>query len=248
MSHASSPARPGPETAVAADGSLHHAFAALAQALPLGEDLPAVLEDLAALAVSMVGACDAASVSLLDQRKGMTTPAASTAVVVELDAEQARSGQGPCWEAVTGESHAVYSAELAADARWPHFGRVATARGFGSILSRRFDAGGPVGGINFYARRTNAFGDEDKAAASLLAAFAGMATALVHERVQAAQLHIALQGRDVIGQAKGILMERERITADEAFDRLRRASQHLNRKLRDIAEHLAATGEAPALY
>jgi AmiR/NasT family two-component response regulator len=51
--------------------------------------------------------------------------------------------------------------------------------------------------------------------------------------------------RETIGEALGILMERERITADQAFDVLRRASQHLNVKLRDIAQNLVDTGETP---
>jgi AmiR/NasT family two-component response regulator len=55
----------------------------------------------------------------------------------------------------------------------------------------------------------------------------------------------AVLSRDVIGQAKGILMERYRITADEAFDRLRVASQHLNRRVHDLAVDLANTGQWP---
>ncbi len=51
--------------------------------------------------------------------------------------------------------------------------------------------------------------------------------------------------RELIGQAQGILMERERITADQAFDVLRRASQHLNVKLREIATRLVESGESP---
>ena len=58
-----------------------------------------------------------------------------------------------------------------------------------------------------------------------------------------AGLEVALLTRDIIGQAKGILMERYRITADEAFELLRTASQHKNRKLRDLAEELASTGD-----
>ncbi|MEA3218886.1 MAG: hypothetical protein QOJ19_5042 [Acidimicrobiia bacterium] len=56
-------------------------------------------------------------------------------------------------------------------------------------------------------------------------------------------LQLAIQSRDVIGQAKGILMERQRITAERAFDVLRERSQHLNVKLFEIAEHLSRTGE-----
>ena len=57
------------------------------------------------------------------------------------------------------------------------------------------------------------------------------------------QRNSALSTRDIIGQAKGILMERERLSAGQAFDRLRRASQGLNVKLSDIARKLAETGE-----
>ncbi len=54
-----------------------------------------------------------------------------------------------------------------------------------------------------------------------------------------------MRTRELIGQAQGILMERERITADQAFDVLRRASQHMNTKLRAVAEHLVESGESP---
>ena len=113
------------------------------------------------------------------------------------------------------------------------------------MFSRRFDGGGPVGGINLYARHPNAFSDDDKTAATLLAAFAGALTALAYERTEALHLREALQSRDMIGQAKGILMAREKVTADEAFELLRKASQALNRKLRDLAEEIATTGELP---
>ena len=48
----------------------------------------------------------------------------------------------------------------------------------------------------------------------------------------------ALQSRDVIGQAKGILMERRGLDAGQAFDVLRSASQDLNVKLTEIAATL----------
>ena len=73
------------------------------------------------------------------------------------------------------------------------------------------------------------------------------AEAVVALNRQIEQLERALESRDVIGQAKGILMERFRITADEAFDRLRMTSQHTNRKVNAVAGELAATGEWPIL-
>jgi AmiR/NasT family two-component response regulator len=53
------------------------------------------------------------------------------------------------------------------------------------------------------------------------------------------QLRKALETRDVIGQAKGILMQRRGITAEEAFDLLRRTSQDLNIRLAELASTLA---------
>ena len=58
-------------------------------------------------------------------------------------------------------------------------------------------------------------------------------------------LEEALLSRDVIGQAKGILMERHHLTADQAFEELRQASQKRNRKVRDMAAELAETGLWP---
>ncbi len=56
-------------------------------------------------------------------------------------------------------------------------------------------------------------------------------------------LRLALESRAVIDQAKGVLMERHKLTADRAFQLLARASMHSNRKVRDIADHLVHTGE-----
>ena len=64
-------------------------------------------------------------------------------------------------------------------------------------------------------------------------------------RVEVAHLLKAVESRDVIGQAKGILMERQKITATEAFDALRLASQQSNIKVVELARRLADTGEWP---
>lgn len=65
-------------------------------------------------------------------------------------------------------------------------------------------------------------------------------------RNQIGQLRTALETRDVIGQAKGILMERHHVTAEEAFAMLNRASQHCNVKLRDLARELTESGDLRA--
>jgi GAF domain-containing protein len=143
----------------------------------------------------------------------------------------------------------VYSGDLGADPRYPGFGPAAQAAGIRSALAYRLLVDGADGALNLYAQLPNAYGSDDRAKAAILAALAGTAlSAAVNRRDAQARsdnLEQALLSREVIGQAQGILIERERITAEQAFDILRRASQHLNEKLRDIAQHLVDTGEDP---
>ena len=80
-----------------------------------------------------------------------------------------------------------------------------------------------------------------------------MATQEIHDCPRCAeladevgQLKLAIQHRDVIGQAKGILMAREGCSAEQAFGILRLASQRENRKLHEIAGQLAGRTANPS--
>jgi hypothetical protein len=142
-----------------------------------------------------------------------------------------------------------YAEDLADDPRWPYFGPPATKAGIRSVLALPLTSAGPPTALNLYAKLPRAFGAIDRARGHLLASFAGVAlnAARVHrnDELLAANLHAALASREIIGQAQGILMERERITAEQAFDVLRTASQHLNVRLREVAQTLVDTGEDP---
>ena len=87
---------------------------------------------------------------------------------------------------------------------------------------------------------------------SALVQFAGYAgaaltnmDALQDARDLAENLQKAMEFRSVIEQAKGILIERHKLTAGQAFRLLADASMHSNRKVRDLAEELVRTGELP---
>jgi AmiR/NasT family two-component response regulator len=97
-----------------------------------------------------------------------------------------------------------------------------------------------LGALSLYASQVAAFTDLHERVTTLLATFAALALA---EAQRADQLHDALESRDVIGQAKGILMERHSITADAAFGVLSRVSQAENVKLAEIARQLVQTGK-----
>lgn len=105
-----------------------------------------------------------------------------------------------------------------------------------------FVEGDNLGALNLYARVPNAFTDESEQVGPLFAAHAAIAYAGVRKE---AHLANAIVNRDVIGQAKGILMERYKIPGERAFLLLSRASQRSNRKLHDVAEELVHSGIVP---
>lgn len=199
--------------------------------------------DLAELAVD---GCEAAGILLSDSGT-MTTAAASSALVVDLDQMQIDANEGPCLAAAI-EGTTFYAHDLIDDSRWPTFAAAATAAGIRTVLAYPLSVERPSA-LNLYARLPAAFGATDRAQGLLFATLARLALDSARERAadanQAQNLREALRTRELIGQAQGILIERDRITADQAFEVLRRASQNMNIKLREVAETLVETGETP---
>jgi hypothetical protein len=136
--------------------------------------------------------------------------------------------------------------DLRSDTRWPEFAVAAAAHGYRSIVATELlpaaEPGEPSGTLTLYSRRAGGLSQADRDTALLLAMHGSLALAHVRTAELAdlaqTQLRQAVDTRDVIGQAKGILMNRQGVTADQAFDLLRRISQELNVKLVDIARTL----------
>jgi len=199
------------------------------------------------LAVTTIDGCDFAGIVLLDGGV-LSTPVHTHPLVVEADALQELCGEGPGLEAIAHRS-VFYAEDLNTDHRWPQFSQRAAATGLRSVLSLPLSADAQRGALNLYARSPVAFGVVDRATGAILSSLAGLALSVArsHEDEERRELNFqaALSTREVIGEALGILMERERISADQAFDVLRRASQYLNVKLREVAQNLVDTGEDP---
>jgi hypothetical protein len=158
-----------------------------------------------------------------------------------VDQLQYELGEGPCIDVIGGQ-RVVHSADAARDGRWPRLcHRVAGVSGAVAVLSSQLAAGGPggrrtLGSLNLYADRAGAF---DAAADHLLAVLvANHAAAVIDGAHREDQLRQAIASRDIIGQAKGILMASGGIDPDAAFDQLRMASQRTNVKLRDLARQV----------
>jgi GAF domain-containing protein len=205
------------------------------------------LEQVVALAVHTIEGCDYAGLFLLEEGV-VVTPVHTDPLVDEIDNMQRESVQGPCLDAIAHRIM-VYGEDLQSDDRWPNFGQSAARHGIRSALALPLTTNGAAGAVNLYARYPAAFGVVDRAKGVILASLASVAITAAHsledEERRIENLHSALSSREVIGQAQGILMERERIAADQAFDVLRRASQFLNIKLREVAQTLVDTGERP---
>lgn len=222
-------------------------FAGVAEWVLSGETVDSTLKRVVDTAVATIDGCDFAGIFVLGEL-GVTTSSFSEPAVIEIDAVQHRSAEGPCLDALSTGA-AVYAGDLGDDARYPTFGAHAAEVGIRSALAFPVHVDGVRGALNLYARMPHAYGATDRGKGVILATLAGIALSSVAHRHVAEQRNVNLQQamlyREVIGQAQGILMERERITADQAFAILRRASQHLNEKLRDVARTLVETGEVP---
>jgi GAF domain-containing protein len=207
----------------------------VAEQLYVSDDLDKALFRLTSLATEMIPGCDVASVSLVDDGRLRTT-AATEEVAHRLDELQYETQEGPCLGAATGDRW-LCTPSLADDARWPRFSRaVAEEFGMGSLLSCQLSrVQAPehrTGAVNLYSRRPDAFTEADGMIGLLIGAHAGVLVDAARER---ADLRRALESRDVIGQAKGILMAQHGLDEDEAFAQLTEVSQRFNVKLRDLA-------------
>jgi ANTAR domain len=224
-------------------------FADIAEQLYSADSFDDVLSRIAEAAVSTIAGSRMASVTLCE-RSGYRTAASTDPAASAVDQAQYQSHEGPCLDAVDA---AMVYAQSFPDERWPSLASRPTESGVQSALSYRLaaassgtaDSGG--GSLNSYGVIPYAFNDTAQEIGLILAAHASMAARVVEERGTLQSIGRDLQqvllSRDVIGQAKGILMERLEITPEDAFDLLRRSSQHLNLKLREVARGLVETGE-----
>jgi hypothetical protein len=232
------------------DTGLAQPFMDLADALlavPLEAGVVGVVERVVAAAQAIVPGADVVSVVLRGPDGRLDTVASSHPVGQKVDALQDEVGEGPSHTAMhrTGVGTSM-DRMRGPDAPWPTFGaRAADEFELGAVLSTGMFPGGEpprFGALNFYSWPADGLDTADRDHALVLAAHAATAVAAVQARtaaeLRASQLRQALQSRDVIGQAKGVLMERRGLTADEAFDVLRRTSQDLNVKLREVAATL----------
>jgi transcriptional regulator with GAF, ATPase, and Fis domain len=215
----------------------------LARSLQAEEDPEEILAGLVGAAINLVPGADEASISVVKGRRSVEPQAPSSDLPQQVDAIQSETGQGPCLDAVY-EHETVRVPDMASESRWPEFSRRALELGAASMLSfQLYVEGDNLGALNLYGREAYGFTKESEQVGLLIASHAAIAFA---DAQKLGQMRDAMRSRDVVGQAKGILMERYGITAQHAFVMLTQYSSHTGTKLIDVADQLATSGALPS--
>ncbi|WUB59605.1 GAF and ANTAR domain-containing protein [Streptomyces sp. NBC_00582] len=213
-------------------------MALLARKLLDQESVQATLDEIVASAVTLVEGCDAAGILAVRNGRAVTL-AASEDTVLECDRLQGDLGEGPCFDlARRTDGERVYRiADLTRPhPTWERFAAAVRTLGVGSMTGLLlYTDHDDFGALNLYARRPGAFGEDVETAGWLLASHAAVALA---DARTIDQLQHAMETRHAIGEAMGILMERHSLSEDDAFNVLRRISQHHNVKLKDVAQRV----------
>ena len=207
-----------------------------------------LLQTVADLAKEVMPGKPEASVSLLINDRP-STAAFTGELARDCDESQYGRGYGPCLHAA-GTGEMVEIADAQAETRWPDYIEHAVERGVLSSLSIPLPINeGIAGAVNVYAREPHAFDEDSRSVATRFAGYAAVVATNMYAYEEARDLieHLErrVESRAVVEQAKGILMERYELTADQATQALSRAARHTGTKVRDIAYDLVRTGEFP---
>ena len=217
---------------------------ALAGVVLVDRDLSEVLTEIVGIARRSIPGAEASSITLIRGEKGRAP--ALRPLAMGADELQYRRDYGPCLDA--GRTGQVFLVDdMRTEQRWPDYARHASERGVGSSLSVPLPFQGTViGALNNYAERPHAFTEDDLPAAEEVAGSVALgvdnADRMARTLEDVTNLRIAMKSRRTIEQAIGILMERHKVTADQAFAVLTKVSQNRNTKLRIVAEQLVTTG------
>ena len=206
-------------------------------------EIARALDELTVTAVQYVPGAQYASITVTNGRGHIDTPSAIGRYPGLLDVIQERHHEGPCLQAVR-QHHTVRIDDLNTETRWPKYQRDALAQTpIRSVLSYALSANQhALGALTFYAEHPHAFDTESEGLGFVYATHAALAWNALRRDLQ---FRDALASRDIIGQAKGMLMERHQIDADEAFNRLRQLSQKSNTPIAELCCKIAANAERP---
>jgi GAF domain-containing protein len=219
-------------------GTLLREVAELVQLLQQeGTDGDLLLNELTQRAVKSFPGASHAGITVADRDGGVHTVASSIGrYPALLDKIQQIHGQGPCLSAAWNQ-HVIRMDDVGRDERWRAFSRDTVEQTpIRSIMSfALFADQKKMGALNFYAEQPRVFDDDAAEVGLIIATYTALAWKLVRREEQ---FRSALGSRDIIGQAKGMLMERFKVDAVQAFELLKRLSQNSNTPVAVVARRI----------
>lgn len=226
--------------------ALHEALAGVVLG---GRGSADVMTEITGIARREIPGSEASSITLIRGEKAFTA-AFDGQMAMDADELQYQRGYGPCVDA--GRAGQLFVVQdMRREERWPDYARHVAAQGVRSSLSVPLPFQGvTIGALNNYSTAPGSFGETDVAVGEEVAAWVALAVGnadmMARTVEELAGMRAAMASRALIEQAKGILMERRKVTEERAFAELTRASQDTNIKLRDVAEELVRTGALPS--
>lgn len=202
-------------------------------------DLPKALDQLTTAAAASVPGAQYAGITVSSRQNEVGTPSVSHRYPGILDEIQQRHLEGPCLQAAWSRETVIVD-DLDSDHRWPRYRGDALAQTpIRSIASLPIFADELLmGALNIFAEATHVFDEKALETARIFAVLGSLAWSNV---VRKQQFESALSSRDVIGQAKGILMERYSIDDRAAFAMLVKMSQESHVRLSEVGRRVAET-------
>lgn len=225
-------------------------FAGLSQDLVSDHEVLATLNRICHNALLVVPTSSFCGITVRRRRGRLETLAHTDELALRCDELQYDLDEGPCVSSVEDDKPFLIRS-TAHDHRWPRWGPKVADLGVHSLVSAQLSAAtldpdrDPLGAINIYAREADAFDAADVERLHVYGVHAGNALAMAH---MVTTLQEAVEGRHEIGLAQGILMSRYGLDREQAFESLRRYSNHANVKLREVAGLVIHLGELPATY
>jgi GAF domain-containing protein len=200
-------------------------------------------------AAKQLFAADGAGLMLVDADGQLRWASASDQSAQTLEGGQERLAQGPCAVAFSQRLPAAIR-NLHTEPDWQEFTQVLLSEGISAALSVPVELdGGVIGTLDIYAREPR---DWDPSEVAALQAYAGLVASLLSAATTvqvkgrlADQLQAALEHRWLIEQAKGVVMGREHVDAQTAFEQLRGAARSSTRRLADVAKDVTAGQRLP---
>lgn len=223
---------------------LAFSLARMSRDLLAQDTVQATLDRIVEQAVKLVDGCEHAGILLLHRKQEVETAAATGELVHKSDQAQGDLGEGPCFDAVEYGQEVYRIPDLSEPVpQWPDYVPKARQLGIGSMMGfLLFTAEDTFGALDLYSTQPHAFTEPSERVGWLVASHAAVAfsSARLNDQWQT-----AIATRQDIGEALGIVMERYKLTEDQAFAVLKRSSQDRNVKLREIAHQITTTGEIP---